>query len=426
MGAQLCTVLLFLLHFAAGALSANPVPQEVILKAEKAIEAKDYATALALLKEQTAKDPKDYRAWFDIAYAYTMMGERGQAIAAYRQTLEIRPQLSQASLNLGILLLEEKQAAEAAKHLAAVVAARPKDARAQSLYADAVAAGGDAAKAAEEYRKVLALDPKSYDAHLSLARVLLDQKQFAEAEQILTRAIELQPLESPARLELARLWELTGRIEEAQRFYSELAQKEPENPAVRRRLGALLLARKQFAKAAEEFEAATRVRPAFEDNWNLARAYAGAKRPEQAIPLLTKIVEAEPRNYEARLLLGNMLAARRDFPVAQKELETAVALRPDLPDAYVDLANVFYLQQNFPATVAVLNRVARLGPETPWLYFLRAISLDKLEQVEPALESYEHFLAIAKGQYPDQEFQARQRVKALNRQLEKSGKRRKR
>jgi len=422
----LFTVLLFLLHFAAGALSANPVLQEVILKAEKAIEAKDYATALALLKEQTAKDPKDYRAWFDIAYAYTMMGERAQAIAAYRQTLEIRPQLSQASLNLGILLLEEKQAAEAAKHLAAVVAARPKDARAQSLYADAVAAGGDAAKAAEEYRKVLALDAKSYDAHLSLARLLLDQKQFAEAEQILTRAIELQPGESPARLEMARLWELTGRIEEAQRFYSELAQKDSNNATVRRRLGALLLAQKQFAKAAEEFEAAARVRPAFEDNWNLARAYAGTKRPEQAIPLLTKMVEAEPRNYEARLLLGSMLAARRDFPAAQKELEAAVALRPDLPDAYVDLANVLYLQQNFPATLAVLNRVARLVPETPWLNFLRAISLDKLEQVEPALESYERFLAIAKGQYPDQEFQARQRVKALNRQLEKSGKRRKR
>lgn len=433
---QLCSVLCLVLFVAGGALSAVVVLQEAIVKAEKAIEAKDYTTALALLKEQTAKDPQNYRAWFDIAYAYTMMGERAQAIAAYRKTLEVRPQLTQASLNLGILLLEEKQAAEAAQHLAAVVTARPKDARAQLLYADALASSGDPAKAAEEYRRAIALDAKSYDARYALGRLLVDQKQFAEADQALAKAIELQPANAAARLEMARLWELTGRVEEARRFYSEVAQKEPGNAAVRRRLGALLLAKKQFVEAVAEFEAAARLGPLppgqaerpvpTEDDWNLARAYAGAKRAEQAIPLLTKLAAADPRNYEARLLLGNMLAGRRDFAAAQKELETAVALRPDLPDAYVDLANALYLQQNFPGTLAVLNRVARLGPETPWLHFLRAITLDKLEQVEPALESYERFLAIAKGQYPDQEFQARQRVKALNLRLEKSGKRRRR
>ncbi len=415
-------------------------PQEGIVQAEKAIEAKDYATALALLKEQIAKDPQNHRALFNLAYAYTMMGERAQAIEAYRKTLAVRPQLVQASLNLGILLLEaaaeaappakEQQAAEAARRLEAVVAARPNDARTRLLWAGALAGSGATARAAEEYRKIIALDLNSYDAHLALGRLLLDQKQFAEAERQLAKAVELQPADRAARLEMARLWERTGRQEEARQFYAELARKEPGNAAVRRRLGLLLLEKKQFAEAAAEFEAAAQVAPSpqglTEDHWNLARAYAGAKQPDKAIPLLTKWAAAEPRNYEVRLLLGSMLAAQRDFPAAQKELEAAVALHPELPDAYVDLANALYLQQNFTGTLMVLDRVARLSAPTPWLHFLRAITLDKLEQVEPALDSYERFLAIAKGQYPDQEFQARQRIKALNLRLEKSGKRRRR
>jgi len=407
-------------------LPAFPQAEDLVARAEKAIEAGDYATALALLKQQAEKDPRDYRALFDIAYTYTMMGERAQAIETYRRTLAVRPQLTQASLNLGILLLEEKQPVEAARHFSDVVAARPADARAHLLLADAWAQAGEQAKAIEGYRKVIALDPRSRDACYSLARALIEQRNFAEAETLLTRAIELVPADVGVRLEMARLWELTGREEQALRFYSEVAQKQPGNAAARRRLGELLLARKQFAAAAAEFEAAAQSQPSPSDDWNLAQAYAAAKRADSALPLLRKLAAADPRNYDVRLLLGEMLTAQRDFATAREQLQVAVQLRPDIPDAWVDLANVLYLQQDYPATLVALNRVARLGRETPWLHYLRAITLDKLDQAQAALESYQRFLALSQNQYPDQQFQARQRIKALKLSLEKGGRRRKR
>ncbi len=407
-------------------LGTSVLAQDLTVQAEKAIDAKDYPKAMALLNGQLEREPANYRALFNIAYVHTMLGEKPQAIAAYRKALQARPQLTQASLNLGILLLEAREGAEAASHFAAVVAARPKDARPQLLLADAMAMGGDATRAVEEYRKAIALDPKLSEAYASLGRLLAGQKQLAEAEQQFTRAIELRPGDSALRLELARLWEAAGREDDARRFYVELAVKEPGNAAVRRRLGVLLLQKKQFAEAAAEFEAAARSAPAADDDWNLARAYAGAKKVDQAAPILVRVAAAQPQNYDARLLLGEMLAAQRQFQAAQQEFQAAIALRPQLPDAYVGLANVLYVQQNFPATLAVLDRFARIGPPTPWLHFLRAITLDKLDQVEPALTSYESFLAVANGQYPDQEFQARQRARILNLRLEKSGKRRKR
>jgi hypothetical protein len=73
----------------------------------------------------------------------------------------------------------------------------------------------------------------------------------------------------------------------------------------------------------------------------------------------------------------------------------------------------------------MLDRVAATGRKTAWYYFLRAITLDKLEVLDEALESYKQFLAADNGAYPDQEFQARQRIKAINLRLEKGWKRRK-
>ena len=63
--------------------------------------------------------------------------------------------------------------------------------------------------------------------------------------------------------------------------------------------------------------------------------------------------------------------------------------------------------------IGALDRVKALGKEKPGDLFLRAITLDKLQQRKPALEAYEQFLAVSGGRFPDQEFQARQRAHIL-------------
>jgi hypothetical protein len=60
-----------------------------------------------------------------------------------------------------------------------------------------------------------------------------------------------------------------------------------------------------------------------------------------------------------------------------------------------------------------------LGGNTAGNAFLRAIILDKLRQLKPALEAYQQFLTMSEGKNPDQEWQARQRVRILQRELDK-------
>jgi hypothetical protein len=50
-------------------------------------------------------------------------------------------------------------------------------------------------------------------------------------------------------------------------------------------------------------------------------------------------------------------------------------------------------------------------------HFFRAIILDKGKLYEPALASYEKFLAMSDGKNPDEEFKARQRVRIIKKDL---------
>jgi hypothetical protein len=50
---------------------------------------------------------------------------------------------------------------------------------------------------------------------------------------------------------------------------------------------------------------------------------------------------------------------------------------------------------------------------------VRAIMLDKIKQIKPALENYQKFLALSDGKHADEEFKARQRVRILEKELGK-------
>jgi hypothetical protein len=67
--------------------------------------------------------------------------------------------------------------------------------------------------------------------------------------------------------------------------------------------------------------------------------------------------------------------------------------------------------------LAALDRVRALGKELPGDFYFRAICLEKLRQLKPAVEAYRQFLATDGGKMSDQEFLARQRVRILENEL---------
>jgi hypothetical protein len=52
--------------------------------------------------------------------------------------------------------------------------------------------------------------------------------------------------------------------------------------------------------------------------------------------------------------------------------------------------------------------------ETPGTFFLRATCFDHLRAYKEATEQYKNFLQVSDGKYPDQEWQARHRLIAID------------
>jgi tetratricopeptide (TPR) repeat protein len=101
------------------------------------------------------------------------------------------------------------------------------------------------------------------------------------------------------------------------------------------------------------------------------------------------------------------------YPEAQAELLKAVQLKPNVAEAYFDLGYAAQQNKNYELVIRALDARAKLQPETPATYFLRATAYDSLRMYKPAAENYKLFLAAAGGKFPDQEFQARHRLKAI-------------
>jgi Tfp pilus assembly protein PilF len=381
----------------------------------KALEDGKYEAAVQSFTKAIEADAKDYFAHFNLAMAYGFLHKDAEGIAEYRKTLELKPGLYEAELNAGILLMRQKNPAEALPLLQNAAEQKPQEFRPRYYLAEAQLQTDAPAKAEESFRLALELDAKSAGAHLGVAHALARQGKLAEAAPHFRQAAQIDPNYRDGLLELADLYEKDKQPAEAIAIYREF----PENAAAQGRLGELLLETKEYTGAIPHLEEAYAKEPTQEDRVALALAYVFDKQLEKALPLLEKAVAAEPANYDVRMMYARALRDKRQFPAAAAQFSEAARLKPGEAIVWSELGGVLYMMEDYPQSLAAFDRARALGEDTPGNWFLRAIILDKLHQVKPALEAYQRFLSMSQGKNPDQEFQARQRARILKRELEK-------
>ena len=327
-----------------------------------------------------AADFKDYAARFHLGLANSLLGKDTEAIADYKTALELKPGLYEAQLNLGVLLIGQKQPREAAALLESAVTTKPREFRPNFYLAEALLADGDTAKAERFYKIAEELDPKSLDVQLGLARSRARQGRLDEASANYRRAAGLDAGLSDILLELAAAYESTGQPAAAIEIYKQF----PGNAGARERLASLLIA---------------------------------AGKPAEAAPLLEQALAAEPRNPALRMMYGRALRDLKRYPAAAAEFYRVTELQPDSVTAWSDLAATLFLANSYPQALAALDRLKALGAEVPVHYYLRAIMLDKAGQPKPALENYQKFLALSQEKHPEEEFKARQRARILQKEV---------
>lgn len=379
----------------------------------KALEAQKYDEAAGLFTQAAEADPADYAARFHLGLALSMLGRDAESAAAYRKTLEIKPGLYEAELNLGIVLLRQKLAQEAVAPLESAASKKPKEFRPAFYLAEALLAAGKPARAEPHYRTAVEADAKSAGAQLGLARTLAKLDRLSEAAQHFRQAAALDPEYRDALLELASLYEAAKQPLDAIAVYEQF----PENVAARERLGMLLVEAGRPGDAIPHLEFAVEKSPGAANRVALAAAYLKNKQTEKAAPLLEHALSEAPEDVALRLAYGRALRDQKRYSDAAREFFRAAQAKPDSKEAWNELTGMLIVTENYPQALAALDRVRALGEETAAHHYFRAIVLDKMKQVKPALESYQRFLALSQNQNPDEEFKARQRVRILQKEL---------
>jgi Tfp pilus assembly protein PilF len=381
----------------------------------KALDEGRYEAAVEAFRQEIRSDPMDFAAHFNLALAYSFLKRDEDGIQEYRKVLELRPGLYEAQLNAGILLLRQGRPAEAMPLLEAAAGEKPKEYRARFYFGEAALAGGDTVRAAASYRAALEIDGKSAGAQLGLGRALAREGKLAEAAPYFRHAAELDPEYRSSLLELASLYEKSGQKAEA----IEIFRRFPGDPGAQEHLGQLLLETKQYADAIPALEQAHAKSPTEANRVALAMAYLFDQQLDKALPLLDKAVAEEPANIDLRLMYAHALRDRKQYKLAAGQFAAALKVKPEAAHTWDEMGGVLYLAEEYPTALAAFERANQLGENTAGNWFLRAIILDKTRQLKPALEAYRQFLALSQGKNPDQEWQARQRERILQKELDR-------
>lgn len=395
---------------------ANPL-NDLLDEAQHDIDTNSFEAAITPLQKFIAEKPDVAYAHFQLAYTYTALKRADEARSEYERAIALDPKMSEAYLNLGILLTEREPSAAVAP-LRKAVELLPAQSRPRILLGVAQERSGDLPAAADSFEGAVRLDPRDADALLHLANLYLSLKRPADAEPKFRNVLTIQPNSASAALGLAQTLDAQSKSEAADAYRKYLALQ-PADAAARARFVHLLVDQQSYDEALAELDRADQGKPSSSDSLRQrADIQIAQKKLDDAILTLQRALLLAPNDAQLLGGLGRIYMQKRDFTSAERELKAALQVdRNDLV-VWKNLSSTYYLSGNWPAALATLDVIAKAETPGAASWFIRALCYDKLHQVKLALEAYQKFLAMDEGKNPDQVWQAQQRSKVLKHMLE--------
>jgi tetratricopeptide (TPR) repeat protein len=386
--------------------------------AEIAIGKSDWKAAEAKLDPWLISHPTDARALFDAGYVADAENRLDDAAALYRRAVAADPNSFEAHLSLGLLLARQGKNSEARPELVTATRLDPGDAGPELMArawralaridgdSDAAVASSDllealkltpeteadtllAATLAEKtgqldaaeaaYRRALAKDAKSIPGVEGLAHILIVKKKFDEAEDLLRPALAQAPDDATLTAQLATVLAAEDKAE-ALPLLQKLHAAHPADAAITRMLAAVM------ADAGD---------------------YAGADQLDR------HLLAASPDDAGLLVAHGQNLVHQGQLAEAYTVFDKATRIDQASADAWSGLAFTASRTGHTDVTLHALTMRSQYAPENASTLFLWATSYDALHQKEQAVAYYRRFLDAAGDKFPNQEWQARQRLQAL-------------
>jgi predicted O-linked N-acetylglucosamine transferase (SPINDLY family) len=211
-------------------------------------------------------------------------------------------------------------------------------------------------EAAETLGRAVRADPGKAEYHLSLGEAYRLRRQFGRALDAFVQAVSLDSRLTPAHYALGLLFQDVGDAGGALVCFERAAQLQPGSPEIQRRIGA---ARSALA-AAGGTPAPAMVA--------LAGALDRAGRQVDALAMVQRALQIDPKLAEGHCCLGELQEAGELYDEAVLSYRRALALEPGRKSVHRSLANVLARCGRVDEAILALKEEIALQPDDPSAY----------------------------------------------------------
>jgi len=218
----------FLVFCFAFALCAQSI-EELMAKGQQLLERGAYSEAVTAFRGVTSREPDNFEAQFNLAFAYLQWGRNSNAITEFKQALRYQPNNSEIWSNLAIAYENMGQSDQAIGALMKAVQYNPGNVTARINLAAMYHNANQFQKAIAHYKEAIAIDGTNEEALTNLAKCLVSTKKFAEAKNYLTQAIASNPGSGEAHWELGNIaWKNEKNVDKGIAEYKLAISVQPE------------------------------------------------------------------------------------------------------------------------------------------------------------------------------------------------------
>ncbi|MEH2226297.1 tetratricopeptide repeat protein [Nostoc sp.] len=260
---------------------------------------------------------------------------------------------------------------------------------------------------------------------LELAVQQQRENSLLEAEQLYSQVLEKQPDHPEALYGLGMLAQQMGQPEIAEQWLSAASQVQPDSVKTWFSLGNLHLVQEQFSQAEKAYRQALVLLPNSLPIYNnLGYALQQQGLFEEAIHYYQKALELKPDFIEAETNLGNALHAQgklssnqkiyyaqlnNQLGVARKKAgdlknavtchKQAIALQPNLLEAYYNLALMLQEQGELEEAIASYQNLLELNPNYGEVYLNLGKIYQQQNNLTEAISAYQQGLKLINPHY---------------------------
>jgi tetratricopeptide (TPR) repeat protein len=284
--------------------------------------------------------------------------------------------------------LQDGEYAQALELLRPALQASPGDARLWAMQGAAQGALGEKTQALASYRTALKISPNYLPALQGAAQIEFD-KASPDAIPLLERLLKLRPQDQIGQGMLAVLEYQQGNCDVAVDHFGKTGTLFDSKPDVLHAIATCFVRLHQPDQALPLLERVLDQNPGDEHERRLvASMQLMAHQPQDALVTLTPLLSGG-ENPDALELASAAYEDAHQTEKAVDALRQAIILAPDQVQLYLDFAALASAHQSFQVGMNVVNDGIELHPNAAALYFARGILHVQLAQYDTAQSDFE-------------------------------------